>query len=340
MAAHHAHTFDPRRTETFVGARSCVPAAEPSKQQHLARAARALRAFLRTWRRRSSTTRSGWRGASIRTSRRGLSASTVAALVSTALLCARQCCTSARAASLVIHCSPHWRAPCGRRGWPPTSGARTACRCRMRMRKPAFRASASRSSNPDSTLSPAARRRCGAAPTDPGIRVADGVDHAAHARGEQGIHTGRRAAVMTARLERDIGRGAARPIARGADRVGFGVRLTGAFMPALPHDFVVARQHRAHPRIWMGAVQSACRELERPAHGGFIERTELLIPSCRGFCQRLARQQFELVFARESCRAGAAAARSPRERPRRPGNAGIPMRSARRRLRRACAVHP
>ena len=88
---------------------------------------------------------------------------------------------------------------------------------------------------------------------------------------------------MAAGFERHVRRGAARAITRGAYRYGLGVRFTGAFVPALANDFLVARQHRAHARIRMCAVQAALRELQGAAHRGFVERTEFHLRSLPGF---------------------------------------------------------
>ena len=84
---------------------------------------------------------------------------------------------------------------------------------------------------------------------------------------------------MAAGLERHVGRGAARTLARRANRDGLGVRFAGAFVPAFADDFLVARQHRADARIRMRAVQAALRELEGAAHRGFIECAELHLRS-------------------------------------------------------------
>ena len=89
--------------------------------------------------------------------------------------------------------------------------------------------------------------------------------------------------MMAAGLERHVGGGAARAFARGADRDRLGVRFAGAFVPAFADDFLVARQHRAHARIRVRAVQAAFRELERAAHRGFVECTEIHLRSLPGF---------------------------------------------------------
>ena len=92
--------------------------------------------------------------------------------------------------------------------------------------------------------------------------------------------------MMAAGLERDVGRGAARAFARGADGDGLGMRFARALMPAFADDFLVARQHRADARIGMRAVQAAFRELERATHGGFIECAETHLRSLPVFLRR------------------------------------------------------
>ena len=89
--------------------------------------------------------------------------------------------------------------------------------------------------------------------------------------------------MMAAGLERHVDRGAARALARGADRNRFGVRFAGTFVPAFADDFLVARHHRAHARIRVRAVQAALRELERAAHRGFVECAEIHLRSLPDF---------------------------------------------------------
>src|SRR5688572_32891757 len=88
---------------------------------------------------------------------------------------------------------------------------------------------------------------------------------------------------MVAGLERDIGSGAAGAFACGADRDGLCMRLARALVPAFADDFLITRQHRADARIGMGAVQPSFRELERAAHGGFIECAETHLRSLPAF---------------------------------------------------------
>ena len=121
-----------------------------------------------------------------RTLRRGSSASTVPTPVSIAELRARQACTSARAASPVIH----WLVPSASAVRPSrlmASFTRThGSPVRMRLKNPAFSSCASASSRPDCTAMPAAVERSGALAVDLRIRVADRVHHACHARRRSG----------------------------------------------------------------------------------------------------------------------------------------------------------
>ncbi|MNN32954.1 hypothetical protein D3C81_1466910 [compost metagenome] len=94
-----------------------------------------------------------------RTVIRALSASTLAALVSTTLALARKRCTAERAAGPVIH----WLSPLAMAVRPSrlmASLARTnGTPCSMRLRKPGFRARAWVSSTPLATSMPASARR-------------------------------------------------------------------------------------------------------------------------------------------------------------------------------------
>ena len=80
---------------------------------------------------------------------------------------------------------------------------------------------------------PAARSSLSAATVHQRIGVCDGENHARDARRDKRVGARRRAAVMAARLERHIDRGAGGLRAGGAQRRDFRVRLAGALVPAL-----------------------------------------------------------------------------------------------------------
>ena len=129
---------------------------------------RAASGGVRSW--LSTTTTCGWRVvATSRTSRRGLSASTVPTPVKMAQARARQAWPSARAAGEVIH----WLVPSGR-AVKPSSEAATFSRTQgvprvMRLTKPSFSASAWAWPNPTSTCTPAARSRAKPWPPTSGL---------------------------------------------------------------------------------------------------------------------------------------------------------------------------
>ena len=97
-----------------------------------------------------------------------------------------------------------------------------------------------------------------------------GVDgrghHAPHPRFDQGIGTGRRAAMMGAGLEGDIGGGAAGGRAGLLQRQHLGMRATRHPVPALAHHLAVAHQHTTDARIGMGGIQPAFGQPQGTGH--------------------------------------------------------------------------
>lgn len=118
----------------------------------------------------STTATWGWRGvATARTSRRGLSASTVPMPVSTVQARARQAWPSARASGEVIH----WLAPLGS-AVKPSREAATFMRTQgvprsMRLKNPTFKARDASAPGPTSTATPAARSRANPWPATSGF---------------------------------------------------------------------------------------------------------------------------------------------------------------------------
>ena len=84
------------------------------------------------------------------------------------------------------------------------------------------------------------------------IGVFHGRDDAADAGSNQRFRAGRRAPVVAAGFERDVGGGTARPLAGGAQGMDFGMRLAGLFVPAFADDLAVTDQHAADARIGRG----------------------------------------------------------------------------------------
>src|ERR1019366_3502268 len=98
------------------------------------------------------------------------------------------------------------------------------------------------------------------------VRIAHRGDHARDAGPDQGLIARRRAAVVVARLERNIGGGAARAVPRCFQRIHFGVRAAGALVPAFADHRAVAHDHATDARIGRSRIQPALRELQRLRH--------------------------------------------------------------------------
>ena len=109
-----------------------------------------------------------------------------------------------------------------------------------------------------------------AAPRHLRIGILHRRDHPRHAGGHQRIGAGRRAAVVAARFERDIGSGAARLVARHAQRVHFRMRLAGAQMIAFTDNFAVAHDNAADVRIGRGGETPQPRQFEGARHVKFV----------------------------------------------------------------------
>ena len=214
-------------------------------------------------RRESTTTRSGWRAvATRRTSSRGSSSRTVPTPVSTAPARLRQAWPSARAASPVIH----WLVP--------SASARAAVERDRRLQAQPRPAALHARDEADVEL---ARLVAAAAPLDGDagrreprraaarderVRVAQGDDDAADAGGDERVGARRRAAVVRARLERDVdGRAADVDAARGgvAQRHHLGVRAAGFLRVAAADDAAVgADDDAADARVRVRQTPTAC----------------------------------------------------------------------------------
>jgi hypothetical protein len=95
-------------------------------------------------------------------------------------------------------------------------------------------------------------------------------DYTANTRSDQRLSAGRRATVMAAGLERDIGRRTAYiDTTRGSipQRIDFGMRFTGTLGVTAGDDLSIADDHAAHARIGTGQEQAFGSLVERSAHG-------------------------------------------------------------------------
>ena len=95
------------------------------------------------------------------------------------------------------------------------------------------------------------------------LRIELTRDHPRDAGFEQRVDAGRRRAVVRARLERHVHRGAARLLAGSVERDDLGVRPALALVPALADDLVSGDHDGAHDRVRMCRPAPALGELER-----------------------------------------------------------------------------
>ena len=99
-----------------------------------------------------------------------------------------------------------------------------------------------------------------APPRDQRIGVLHAGDHSANSSGDQRARARRRAALMAARLERDIER---RPLGLGAglfERVDFGMVAAGKVVIAGADDLAAAHEHGADHRIGAGSSRGFARQ--------------------------------------------------------------------------------
>ena len=92
------------------------------------------------------------------------------------------------------------------------------------------------------------------------IGILEGRDDAADAGLDQGVGTGRRPAVMRARLQRDVDGGAFQGLARIGDRLGLGVRPAAVLRAAARDHAAIAHDHAADGRIGPGAPERTARQ--------------------------------------------------------------------------------
>ncbi|MNV10770.1 hypothetical protein D3C71_1013100 [compost metagenome] len=103
------------------------------------------------------------------------------------------------------------------------------------------------------------------------IRVLHRRDHPRHTGIDQRIGAGRCAAMVAARLKRHISSGTASLIARRAQGVDFGMRFTGALMPAFADNLPIAHDHAADPRVGVRRVMTFARQFQGAGHEMSVE---------------------------------------------------------------------
>ena len=110
-------------------------------------------------------------------------------------------------------------------------------------------------------------------PGDERIRIDGADDHAPGAAGDQGIHAGGGAAMVAARLQRDIKGGSGDILRRVSKRVDLGMVFTATMMKTLADDFPVPDDHGADQRIRADRSFAFPRQREGAAHEPLIART-------------------------------------------------------------------
>ncbi|CRM03158.1 hypothetical protein [Pseudomonas sp. 31 E 6] len=109
-------------------------------------------------------------------------------------------------------------------------------------------------------LDPGLGQTLHAAPRHFRVRVLHAGHHARDAGTHQRIGAGRRVAVVAARFERHVHRGATGLVTGGAQGVGFGMRFAGAFVPTFTDHLPIAHDHAAHSRVGVSGVQAVARQ--------------------------------------------------------------------------------
>jgi hypothetical protein len=105
-----------------------------------------------------------------------------------------------------------------------------------------------------------AQKRIGALPAHARIGVLDSKHDTRDARFDQGIGAGRCAAVVTARLERNVRRRASNGLLGGAQRHDFSMGLAGALVPAFANDAITLGEYTSNPRVGMSCFQASLSE--------------------------------------------------------------------------------
>ncbi len=77
---------------------------------------------------------------------------------------------------------------------------------------------------------------------------------------------------MAAGFEGDVGGGTAGALAGLAQRMDLGMRLAGAYVPALTDQFAIGDDDATDPWVRMGRIKPLARQLQRPGHPGVIGR--------------------------------------------------------------------
>ena len=98
------------------------------------------------------------------------------------------------------------------------------------------------------------------------VGVLHGRHHPRHAGMAQAVGTGRSVAMVAARFQRDVSRGATGQLARRTQGVDFGVGFTRAHVPAFADNLSVTHYHATDSRVGMGRIQAVARQFDGTRH--------------------------------------------------------------------------
>ncbi len=145
----------------------------------------------------------------------------------------------------------------------------------MRETKPMFSSRASFSSRPLAVSMSGGLQQGQALASDQRIGIGHRRDDARHTGGNQGLGARRRATVVAARLQRDIGGGAMGLVTGCMQGMHFGVRFAGFFVPAFADDPAIANQHTTDAGVGrQGRPQATLGELQGARHHAVINGGE------------------------------------------------------------------
>ena len=105
---------------------------------------------------------------------------------------------------------------------------------------------------------------------NPWVRVAGRHDHSPDPRPQDRIDAGRGPPLVIAGLERDVQRGAARPVPRLPQRLRLGVRASRAGVETLSHQPALADDDGAHHGIGRAEATAALGQGESPSHPALV----------------------------------------------------------------------
>ncbi len=113
------------------------------------------------------------------------------------------------------------------------------------------------------------------------LGIEGGDDDPGDAGCDQRVGAGRRAAVVAARLEADVGRGAGGIAGRLCSAATSAWSPPRSDVPALAQHPPVAHDDAAHHRVWRCSRAAALRQLERPGQVAGVDGVDVAAGHCQ-----------------------------------------------------------